>query len=714
MQVITTEARPIKSWCPDIEEGALQQARNLANLPFIHKHVVLCSDAHQGFGMPIGGVIATKGVIIPYAVGYDIGCLDKDTEFLSINGWKKITDWDNEYVLQYNKYADVASFVIPQRYIVKNYDSFHHFKTKYGLDQMLTIDHKMLVWQGCKGRGYNLRNYTANDFISHHETLTKGIQGGIKTTFGYNTTNSLNLSDNEIRLFVLVSADGCIRDKNNGRVELHFRKNRKIKRSIELLNKCNIKYNVTVCKDGSTLIYFKMDGITKDLSIFWGASEHQLNIVASECLLWDGHKGLHEFYSTTNKEFADIVQFAFAVSGIRTGIHKINTTKNKWKDCYIVYKTNNEIVGFSKNCVSKVPSIDGKAYCFTVPTGYFVIRRNNKVSITGNCGMVSVKTSLTEIDQQTIKRIMGGSKEFKGGVRAKIPIGFKHHSKRQDESLMPEGIGLDPEVGVYGKPDLLVCMEEYRSALKQIGTLGSNNHFIEFQKGDDGHIWVMIHSGSRNLGWKVADYYNKLAIELNEKWHTKVPKKWQLAFLPLDSKEGQMYFAEMNYCIGFAFANRKLMMDRTKECILEVLPDTKFDEMINIHHNYAAKENHYGKNVIVHRKGATLARKGTIGIIPGSQGSSSYIVEGLGNPESFMSCSHGAGRKMSRTRAKNELDPAAEIKRMDDMGIVHGMRHQNYLDEATGAYKDINLVIQQQLDLIKVLVKLKPLAVIKG
>jgi len=224
----------------------------------------------------------------------------------------------------------------------------------------------------------------------------------------------------------------------------------------------------------------------------------------------------------------------------------------------------------------------------------------------------------------------------------------------------------------------------------------------------------MIHSGSRNLGYKVADYYNKLAIELNEKWHTKVPKKWQLAFLPLDTKEGQMYLAEMNYCVDFAFANRKLMMDRVKECVSEVCVDVEYDEMINIAHNYAKMENHYGKNVIIHRKGATLARKGTIGIIPGSQGSSSYIVEGLGNPESFMSCSHGAGRRMSRTRAKNELDLAAEIKRMDDMGIVHGMRNQNNLDEATGAYKDIESVMLQQADLVKIKVKLQPLAVIKG
>jgi len=224
----------------------------------------------------------------------------------------------------------------------------------------------------------------------------------------------------------------------------------------------------------------------------------------------------------------------------------------------------------------------------------------------------------------------------------------------------------------------------------------------------------MIHSGSRNLGYKVADYYNKLAIELNEKWHSKVPKEWQLAFLPVDSNEGQAYLKEMQYCVDFAFANRKLMMNRTKYCFDEIISGIEFDHIINIAHNYASLENHFGKNVWVHRKGATLARKGTIGIIPGSQGTHSYIVEGLGNPESFMSCSHGAGRCMSRTQAKKELNLEIEKKKMDDQGIIHGMRNKNDLDESLSAYKDIKTVMKNQEDLVKVLVELKPLGVIKG
>jgi tRNA-splicing ligase RtcB len=156
------------------------------------------------------------------------------------------------------------------------------------------------------------------------------------------------------------------------------------------------------------------------------------------------------------------------------------------------------------------------------------------------------------------------------------------------------------------------------------------------------------------------------------------------------------------------------MMERIQEVIADALPGIEFEPMINIAHNYAAWEHHYGKNVIVHRKGATLAREGIIGIIPGSQGTASYIVEGLGNPDSFNSCSHGAGRLMSRTAAVKTLSLEDEVKKLNDQGIVHAIRSQRDLEEAAGAYKDIEQVINNELDLVKILTRLLPIAVIKG
>ncbi len=330
----------------------------------------------------------------------------------------------------------------------------------------------------------------------------------------------------------------------------------------------------------------------------------------------------------------------------------------------------------------------------------------NAVGVDIGCGMCAVKTSLTEIDKESLKQILGSEKENRG-IRALVPVGFKHQKKAQPESCMP-----DPE-RLNGVKKSRVA-ELYQGALKQIGTLGGGNHFVEIQQGDDGHIWLMVHSGSRNFGLKVAQHYNRIAVKMNQRWQSSVPKKWELAFLPLDTEYGQNYLAEMQYCVDFALANRKLMIERIQEAVSTVIPDVQYDPLINIAHNYAAIENHFGADVIVHRKGATSAREGEYGIIPGSQGSMSYIVIGKGNPESFTSCSHGAGRVMGRKQAQRTLDLETEKKRLDALGVIHGMRTKKDLDEAASAYKDINKVMANQEDLVDIVVALKPLAVMKG
>ena len=358
---------------------------------------------------------------------------------------------------------------------------------------------------------------------------------------------------------------------------------------------------------------------------------------------------------------------------------------------------------------------------YGMPIGGVMATKNvivpNAVGADIGCGMNAVKTSLTEIDTETLKKIMGE-------IRKAIPVGFAHHKEKQDDKLMPQGVAQMarvPSLELGGQrfepshPDSLpIVKQQYEKALTQIGTLGGGNHFIEIQKGSDGHIWIMLHSGSRNLGFKVANYYNKEAIKLNEKWFSKVPKEWELAFLPIDTKEAQNYIREMNYCVKFALASRKLMMDRIIGIFSSVLPNVSFEPMINIAHNYAKLENHFKQNVWVHRKGATLATKDTIGIIPGSQGTKSYIVKGKGNPDSFNSCSHGAGRVMGRNQARKNLNLKEEIKRLDDKGIIHSIRTVKDLDEAPSAYKNIKTVMDNQKDLVDILVELTPLAVIKG
>lgn len=315
----------------------------------------------------------------------------------------------------------------------------------------------------------------------------------------------------------------------------------------------------------------------------------------------------------------------------------------------------------------------------------------NAVGVDIGCGMCAVKTNLSDISTDDLKKAMGV-------IRQTVPVGFSKHQTPRDQSVMP----IDHSPGS-------VVAREYANAKLSIGTLGGGNHFIEIQKDAMGGLWVMIHSGSRNLGKQVADHYNKLAVAINERWFSTVPKDWELAFLPLDSDEGQAYIHEMAYCVEFALANRTQMMDR----VLEALGATS-GEFINIAHNYAAMENHFGANVMVHRKGATLASEKTVGIIPGSQGTKSYIVRGKGSAESFNSCSHGAGRKLGRKAAQRELTVDGEVAKLNAQGIIHSIRNEKDLDEAPGAYKDIQAVMANQTDLVEILVELTPLAVVKG
>lgn len=325
----------------------------------------------------------------------------------------------------------------------------------------------------------------------------------------------------------------------------------------------------------------------------------------------------------------------------------------------------------------------------------------NAVGVDIGCGMCAVKTNwkVSEIPPHVLR------KKIMKGIRERIPLGMDHHKEKQDVRFLPE----DHEV-----EKMTIVKARQESILHEVGTLGGGNHFIELQKDENDMLWIMIHSGSRNLGARVGAYYNEMAKTLNSRWHSVVSPEINLAFLPQGSREFGMYWEEMKYCVDFALCNRKLMMERIEEVLYDALTGIEFDPMINIAHNYAACENHFGKNVFVHRKGAILARKGITGIIPGSQGTASYIVEGLGNPESFSSCSHGAGRVLSRKAAIRTLNMAEEVAQLEAKGIVHAIRCQDDMQEASGAYKNIEDVIANELDLVKVRTRLLPVAVIKG
>ena len=330
------------------------------------------------------------------------------------------------------------------------------------------------------------------------------------------------------------------------------------------------------------------------------------------------------------------------------------------------------------------------------------------VGVDIGCGMIAVETDIPseKLEDMCFRRALHTR------IKELIPVGEGNACKEPQE-----WDGFEEYLDTTGaEPQLITRLDRCN-----LGTLGGGNHFIEIQKSDTGFVWIMIHSGSRNLGKRIEEVYQEKAMQLCEKFYAPLPCR-DLAFLPISDVNGHNYFRDMNFALKYAFENRQRMMAKCKEAVAEFVPEANFVREVNIHHNYAAFEEHFGETLCIHRKGATSAKLDEIGIIPGSMGTASYIVRGLGNSASFMSCSHGAGRRMSRTVACNTLTAAECDEAMK--GIVCDRWHpvNRYgkgkkvldLSEAPQAYKDIEDVIASERDLVEVQVRLTPLAVVKG
>jgi tRNA-splicing ligase RtcB len=252
---------------------------------------------------------------------------------------------------------------------------------------------------------------------------------------------------------------------------------------------------------------------------------------------------------------------------------------------------------------------------------------------------------------------------------------------------------------------------EHRRAVGHLGTLGTGNHFIEICLDEEQRVWVMLHSGSRGVGNLIGSHFIALARKDMERYFINLPDK-DLAYLPEGSEHFNDYMSAVAWAQRYASTNRQIMLQHVSEALANAItPFVSDAEAVNCHHNYVANERHFGQNVMVTRKGAVRAFEGDLGIIPGSMGVKSFIVRGKGNRESFMSCSHGAGRRMSRTEAKKSFsleDHAAAT------GGVECRKDADVIDETPGAYKDIDAVIDAERDLIEIVRTLKQVVCVKG
>ncbi len=340
---------------------------------------------------------------------------------------------------------------------------------------------------------------------------------------------------------------------------------------------------------------------------------------------------------------------------------------------------------------------------FGMPIGGVLACRDavipNAVGVDIGCGVMAVRTSLStdRLDAGLLRCLL---REW----RRRIPTGFDHQGS-------PQPWGEWNAAPLHVPP----VKRELDAARYQLGTLGGGNHFLELQASEDGRVWLMAHSGSRNFGLKIAEYYHAVAVDQCRRERRALPAP-DLAWLTADSGAARDYLAAMEFALRFAARNRECLMDTAFAALAE-LAEAKKEATRSIHHNYCAEEEHFGVRVYLHRKGATAAGKGQEGIVPGSMGSPSYIVSGLGNPQSFMSCSHGAGRRLGRRQAGRELTVVECDRAM--RGIVFGgwnadRKGRPDFGEAPQAYKDIDAVMQAQNDLAKVETRLRPLAVLKG
>ena len=340
----------------------------------------------------------------------------------------------------------------------------------------------------------------------------------------------------------------------------------------------------------------------------------------------------------------------------------------------------------------------------------------NAVGVDIGCGMAYVKTS---IPVKVLKETMTGSgnlvQGIVGDILRNIPVGFAHHKTPMPCYTLDRAM---EELSLYEADRELLGQLE--AGYFQVGTLGGGNHFIELQEDEEGFLSVMLHSGSRHFGKSVCDYFHQKAREQNCRWYSQVPDEYRLAFLPVDTPEGRKYLNWMNLSMDFARENREKLMLAVKAVLEKWIGrytdlELKYEEEINCHHNYAALENHFGENVWVHRKGAVRARKGELTVIPGAMGSYSYVVRGLGNPESFCTSSHGAGRAYSRRGAMEAFSCEEVMVDLKNQGVILGKKNKkDVAEESRFAYKDIDRVMEYQKDLVEPVRRLRTIGVVKG
>lgn len=707
-EYVPGEHAGLKMWTRGVpvEETAAQQLLNIATLPFIHRHVAVMPDVHWGMGATVGSVIPTYKAIIPAAVGVDIGCFVGETKVPLLDGTQKtlaeLAGWAEPFwVYSMDANLKIAPGLAVSRK-TRTKAKLIRVTVSGGEEIICTPDHEFMMSDG---------TYREARDLSFNDSLMP-LYRRWQTRDGYESVNCGKGKSTPTHIMVWEALNGFVPKGYvvHHRDHIHFNNDPK---------------NLELMTGGAHSAHHRRFGAgfnNSDLAFqaarLAGIERSKADPETTARRAEVGSENITRFMRERPDEFRK------AVSGNgRRGapyLTHFNTSPRRCSDCSheaanpaaLRWHKNREH-GYNHKVISVEPLPScADVYCLTVE-GYHNFALAAGVFV-HNCGMMAVRTDITSHDLPDDLRVA------RTRIEAHIPVGRTdkggpndHGAWRSD--LIPTAVGrLWHEK--YEEPYKRLTDKHRKAAAfntaRHLGTLGTGNHFIEACLDEHDRVWVMLHSGSRGLGNKIGQYFIKLAKKEMEQWHIHLPDA-DLAYLPEGSRFFWDYVKAVNLAQKFAADNRQIMMNVALFALSGALGRGLgvTDEAVDCHHNYVQREHHFGKDVWLTRKGAVSAQEGQLGIIPGSMGARSYIVRGKGNAESFHSCSHGAGRAMSRTEAKKRFtleDHAAATEG------VECRKDQGVLDETPGAYKDIDAVMAAQAGLVDVVHTLRGIVCVKG
>ncbi|MBD2184351.1 RtcB family protein [Aerosakkonema funiforme] len=708
---ISTPA-PILSWANhSLGPEESKMAKNVASLPFVFKHVALMPDVHLGKGALVGSVIATKEAIMPAAVGVDIGCFAGETLVPLVDGksypMAELATWEQEFAIySCTETHRIAAAKATARLTRRNAELMKVILDN-GAEIKCTPDHQFMLRDGSYQSAANLKPGTS--LMPFYSKADK---------YGY-TLIQQPYSGRWQKAHWIIARSGLLEKVPS------FKGQRTVIHHKNFDGADNRPENLEFMGDKDHSSYHRM---LVEKNTHWQSSEFEKNrkeALAAKARTPDGYRYYSERgtknimrYMQENPE-----HFRVSISGngergkqylsdynrSEKGRAKSKEIANRLYTCDRCGEAVKSPIGlhnhrkYQHSYNHKVVDVilleeRQDVYCLTVPQyGNFALTAGVFVH---NCGMMAVKTPFNA------DKLEGKLKKIRLDIEAAIPVGFNENKEAEKTVINWQGW--------HDFNELHPGVQHLESkAIKQMGSLGGGNHFIEVCVDTDNQVWLMLHSGSRHIGNMLAQNHIERGRELAKLADIRLPDR-DLAYFVAGTSEFASYWNDLQWAQDYARFNRDVMMARLKRVIEKHLAGGReFKPLlsVNCHHNYAEKEVHFGEEVYVTRKGAVRATEEDYGIIPGSMGAKSYIVKGKGNHESYCSCSHGAGRLMSRNKAKNNFSLDDLIQQTKG---VECRKDEGILDEIPGAYKPIDEVMANQADLVEVVATLKQVICVKG